>query len=109
MRGEPPVSFNLACAYPLRVGMPAMPGGHGARLAELHALQAKVGEGVTQKRVTAVPDARIGLPLRSQDRGRFQAVVAAEGRRAFDEALGGALGLPPPETPPPARSKADRQ
>lgn len=62
---------------------------------------------MTQKRVTAVPRARIGKPIYQQDRGPFQAVVTAPTRRAFDEALGGALGLPPPEKAPPARTLAD--
>ena len=62
---------------------------------------------VTQRRVTAVPTARIGKPLYQQDRGAFQAVIAAPTRRAFDLALSGALGLPPPEKSPPERTKAD--
>lgn len=59
------------------------------------------------KRVTSVPTARIGKPTYAQDRGPFQAVILAPSRRAFDLALSGALGLPPPEKAPAARSKAD--
>jgi len=62
---------------------------------------------MTQRRVVSVPRARIGRPAYAEDRGKFAAVVNAPSRRAFDEALGGALGLPPPEKAPPARSKAD--
>jgi hypothetical protein len=62
---------------------------------------------MAQKRVTAVATARIGKPIYQQNRGPFQAVVEAPTRRAFDEALGGALGLPPPEKAPPARTLAD--
>ena len=59
------------------------------------------------KRVTSVPTARIGTPVYQQDRGKFQAVTTAGTRRGFDLALSGALGLSPPERPPPDRTKAD--
>lgn len=62
---------------------------------------------MSSKRVTAVPTTRIGKPAYQQDRGGFAAVVQAESRRAFDLALGGALGLPPPEKAPPERTKFD--
>ncbi len=62
---------------------------------------------MTQRRATSVPNARIGKPAYQEDRGPFRAVVDAPSRRAFDLALSGALGLPPPERPPPARSKQD--
>ncbi len=62
---------------------------------------------MTQQRATAVPQGRIGKPAWQEDRGAFRAVVDAPTRRAFDLALSGALGLPPPERPPPARSKQD--
>lgn len=62
---------------------------------------------MAQRSPVAVPRARIGKPIYQQDRGGFAAVVNAPTRRAFDDALSGALGLPPPEKSPPARSKAD--
>jgi len=55
---------------------------------------------------TAVPRGRISTS-KPQDRGEYAAIVNAQGRREFDQALTGLLRLPAPETPPPSVSKRD--
>lgn len=63
---------------------------------------------MNQKRVTSVPQARIGrVNLADSGRGQYERAARAMGQRDFDQALTDLLGLPQPEREPPKASKRD--